>query len=365
MATSNARSASGGLPAVPVIDVGAGGPLRHAELRRLRARALRDDCLRSLPGAAAPFVPALDEAARRWLCRSRSPYLAEIAQIAATLGYSGVWLLNGSYQWGCTALAREEDGAAWLARTLDWPFHGMGRHVDVLRCAAPAGEYFNVTWPGYVGALTAMAPRRFAACINQAPMWRRTQHPWLRAYDLAANALHTLSSISHMPPDQLLRQVFEKCATYGAAKSALESTPVARPVIYVLIGCAPGERCVIERTETGFETHENEASVANDWVRKHPRWEARVSADYFLTSSPEVATARCRARRDALGRCSGLLSRPDFDWVKPPVLNPYTRLAVTMSPAQAILRVAGYEITGGELPKQVTQLLAIEDCAAG
>ena len=120
---------------------------------------------------------------------------------------------------------------------------------------------------------------------------------------------------------------------------------------------------MIERTETGFETHENEASVANDWVRRHPKWEARVSADYFLTSSPEVATARCRARRDALGRCSGLLSRPDFDWVKPPVLNPYTRLAVTMSPAHGALRVAGYEMTGGELPEQVTQLLAIEDCA--
>jgi hypothetical protein len=308
---------------------------------------------------AAPFVPALDEAARHWLSRSRSPYVSEIAQIAATLGFSGVWLLNGSYEWGCTALAREEDGAPWLARTLDWPFSGLGRHVDVVRGEAPAGEYFSVTWPGYAGALTAMAPRRFAACINQAPMWRRTQHPWLRAYDLAANALHTWSSISHIPPDQLLRQVFESCETYGAAKSALESTPVARPVIYVLIGCAPGERCVIERTETGFETHENETSVANDWARNRPKWEARIAANYFLTSSPAAATARCRARRDALAGWPGLLSRPDFEWVKPPVLNPYTRLAVTMSPAHGALRVAGYETRDGGLPEQVTQLLAI------
>jgi hypothetical protein len=359
MATSNARSASDGLPAVPVIDVGDGGALRHAERHRLRARALRDDCLRSLPAAAAPFVPALDEAARRWLSRSRSPYVSEIAQIAATLGFSGIWLLNGSYQWGCTALAREEDDAPWLARTLDWPFPGLGRLADVVRSEAPAGEYFSVTWPGYAGALTAMAPRRFGACINQAPMWRRTQHPWLRAYDLAANALHTWSSISHMPPDQLLRQVFESCETYGAAKSALESTPVARPVIFVLIGCAPGERCVIERTETGFETHENETSAANDWVRQNPKWEARIAANYFLTSSPATATARCRARRDALAAWPEPLSRADFDWVKPPVLNPYTRLAVTMSPAHGALRVAGYEMRDGDLPVKVTQLLAI------
>src|SRR5438270_8924517 len=46
---------------------------------------------------------------------------------------------------------------------------------------------FSVTWPGYAGVLTATAPSRFTACINQAPMYRRTQHPWLRLYDLGAN----------------------------------------------------------------------------------------------------------------------------------------------------------------------------------
>jgi hypothetical protein len=57
----------------------------------------------------------------------------------------------------------------------------------------PAGEYHNITWPGYVGILTASAPGRFAAAINQAPLWRRTRKPWLRPYDLAANALRTWS----------------------------------------------------------------------------------------------------------------------------------------------------------------------------
>jgi hypothetical protein len=40
-----------------------------------------------------------------------------------------------------------------------------------------------------------------------------------------------------------------------------------------LIGCAPGERCVIERTEKGFETREKETSAANDWVPSRPMWE--------------------------------------------------------------------------------------------
>jgi hypothetical protein len=288
--------------------------------------------------------------------RSRSPYVDEIGRIAATLGFSGIWLLNGSYQWGCTSLAREDGGVPWLARTLDWPFSGLGRYADVVHVDSAAGDYFNVSWAGYAGVLTAMAPRRFAACINQAPMWRRTRHPRLRLYDIAANAVHTLANVADMPPDQLLRQAFEGCATYAAAREALEKTPVARPVIYVLVGCAPGERCVIERTETGFVTREDETSAANDWAPPRPMWEARIAASHFLTCSPADAAARCSARRDALAGWGGRLSDSGLDWVKPPVLNPYTRLAVTMSPAHGTLRVAGYELTGGGMPEQVTQL---------
>jgi len=350
---------------IPVIDAGDGGTLRHAVLSPARARALRDDCLTVFPRAIIPFLPVLDGAARHWLTRSCSPYVPEIAQIAATLGFPGVWLLNNSYQWGCTSLAREEEGVPWLARTLDWPFPGLGRHTDVLRTKGPAGEYFSVTWPGYAGVLTAMAPRRFAACINQAPMWRRTRHPWLRFFDMAANALHTWTRVRHMPPDQLLRRVFETCETYAAARGALENTPVARPVIYTLAGCAPGERCVIERTEYGFVTREDRTSAANDWVPSRPEWEARMSSAYFLTASSALAGARCRERQDSLASWSGLLSRDGFDWVKPPVLNPYTRLAVTMCPARAILRVAGFELGNDGVPKQVTQLHEREALRAG
>ena len=66
-----------------------------------------------------------------------------------------------------------------------------------------------------------------------------------------------------------------------------------------------------------------------------------------------------RDRQDALAGWRGPLSRRGFDWVTPPVLNRYTRLAVTMSPARAILRVAGYEMAGAALPEQVTQTCEI------
>lgn len=340
---------------IRMIDVCGGGALRHAAEARTRAQILRDECLASMPRFLRLFLPFLDQGARRWLSRSSSPYVEEIDKIAAMLGVPGVWLLNCTYLWSCTAVAREEEGVPWLARTLDWPFPGLGHHADIVRTHGLAGDYFSVTWPGYAGVLTAMAPARFAACINQAPMLRRTRKKWLRLYDLAANGFHTWANVRHIPPDQLLRRVFETCKTYGAAKEMLEHTPVARPVIYTLIGCAPGERCVIERTETGFKTRENDTSAANDWVPARPMWEARMSAEHFLTMTFDEAMERNAARREALGGWGGRLSQAGFEWVRPPVLNPYTRVAVTMCPARGILRAAGYEITDSDLPKQVTE----------
>jgi hypothetical protein len=347
------------LQTIPIVDLRDGGPPRHARQSAEKARALRDACLGFFPRMVLPLVPALDSAARSWLVRSRSPYLGEIAEIAGLLDFSGVWLLNASYQWACTSLACEQNGVPWLVRTLDWPFVGLGRHVEVARMAGDCGEFYSVTWPGYVGALTAMAPARFAACVNQAPLRRRTAHRWLRAYDFAANALAIWRADGLMPPDQLLRRAFELCADYGAARRMLEHTPVARPVIYVLAGCAANERCVIERTETGFVTREEETSAANDWLPARPGWEGRIGTRRFLTSSFADAASYSRARREALVNSQGALAAPRFDWVREPVLNPYTRLAVAMCPASGILRAVGYETTVAPLPEPVTQMFEI------
>ena len=347
------------LPAIPVIDLRDGGPVRHAERNKASARALRDACLAFFPRAALPFVPALDLISRRWLARSRSPYLPEIARIADALGFSGVWLLNASYQWGCTARASDEDGVPWLLRTLDWPFHGLGRHLEVARMQGAAGDFFSATWPGYVGALTALAPSRFAACVNQAPMRRHTAHRLLRGYDFARNAYAVWRSDGRMPPDQLLRQTFELCADFAAARRLLETVPVSRPAIYVLVGCAAGERCVIERTETGFSSRENDTSAANDWLPCRPGWEGRIGTRRFLTDSFADAAHYSRARRESLVGWSGACAAPGFAWVREPVLNPYTRLAVAMCPARGVLRAIGYEATDTLLPQPVTAVCEV------
>jgi hypothetical protein len=348
------------LTEIPVIDLRDGGAPQHVRQSAERARALRDACLDFFPRTAMPLIPMLDRASRGWLARSRSPYVPEIAQIADLLDFSGIWLLNASYQWGCTARASEEDGVPWLLRTLDWPFAGLGRYAEVAHMRGACGDFYSVTWPGYVGALTAMAPQRFAACVNQAPMRRRTAHRWLRPYDFAINALAIWQSDDLMPPDQLLRQTFEVCADYAAARRMLETTPVARPVIYSLVGGAANERCVIERTEAGFTTREEDTSAANDWLPSREGWEGRIGTRRFLTSSLEDAAGYSRARREALEAFDGSLSASSFDWVREPVLNPYTRLAVAMCPASGILRVVGYDKTEPALPaERVTHICEV------
>lgn len=353
----------GRAPAIPVIDVRDGGPAEHARQRIEQAQALREACLGLFPAAFNRALPLIDRLARRSLERSRSPYVAEIARIAAILESPGVWLLNASYQLACTSLARDEAGVPWLVRTLDWPFHGLGRHVEVAHMRGASGDFFSITWPGYVGALTAMAPSRFAASINQAPLRRRFRHRLLRPHDIVINAVTSMVDGGRIPPDQLLRLVFESCDDFAAARRTLESAPVARPVIFTLVGCAAGERCVIERTETGFVTRESDTSAANDWLPERPGWEGRIGIRRFLSRTYEDARDYSCARREALAAWPGSLDDRSFAWVCEPVLNPCTRLAAVLCPARGILRVAGYEEVGPELPVPVTQVCDLEAAA--
>jgi hypothetical protein len=57
-----------------------------------------------------------------------------------------------------------------LLRVLDWRQPGLGRALIVVRQRGAAGDFANLTWPGFVGVVTAMAPGRFAVALNQPPM---------------------------------------------------------------------------------------------------------------------------------------------------------------------------------------------------
>ena len=231
-------------PTIPLVELGAGGPLRLLERELPRAHALLALARRR---HGRPLLRLGDKVSRAWLARTDNPYRHEILAVSEILGAPGAIMLNLSFEWGCTSGAAPDPSGAGnrLLRVLDWPVDGLGRHVVVARNDAPAGVYFDVTWPGAVGVLTAMAPGRFAAAINQAPMIR---HGLTFAGDWAKNRIAVWHSRA-LPPAHLLRQVFCNAADYSAAREMLADTPIALPALFVLSGCTTFAR--LESDATG------------------------------------------------------------------------------------------------------------------
>src|SRR5215467_437943 len=339
-------------PAIPVIDVRGGGPVAHAKLRRDRMMALRDACFSFVPGFRG-VAPALDRVSSALLARTSSPYLDEIAAISDLAGGGGVWFVNAAYEWGCTTRI-DAAPMPFLWRTLDWPFRGLGRLVEVALQDGGAGIYANVTWPGAVGVLTAVAPGRFAAAINQAPMFRRTRGLLLIPLDVVLNAVETFRDDGCWPAAHLLRHVFDDCATFEAAVEMLSTAPVAKPVLYSIVGAPASQACLIERTQTEAVVRRGDSTIANDW---HPTSPARDG--YWMQRGAYIRGPDDSARRR---KCLEDAPAPDksFSWVREPVLNGFTRLAVEASAASGELRVLGFE-PARRFSARVTRATAILD----
>jgi hypothetical protein len=339
-------------PTIAVIDVREGGPVAHARLRRDRMIALRDECFSIVPGPLRGLTPVLDRLSSSWLARTPSPYIDEIEAISDMADRPGVWFVNASYEWGCTTRV-DAAPAPSLRRTLDWPFPGLGRHVEVALQDGGAGIYANVTWPGAVGVLTGVAPRRFAAAINQAPMFRRTRGLPLFPVDLVLNAVATFREDGRWPAAHLLRYAFDTCETYEDAVEVLSTTPLAKPALFSIVGSGASEACLIERAETESVVRRGDATIANDWHPESPKREGYWMPRGTYIRDPDD----CERRRRCLEEHE---QGGPFEWVCEPVLNPFTRLAVETSAATGELRVVGFEPTRGYASK-VREATAVLD----
>lgn len=282
------------------------------------------------------LLPLGDRMSRGWLAKSGNPFLPEIDAIAASVKVPGAYALNICYEWGCTTGVYARDAGPVLTRVLDWPFPDLGRHVVVAHQRGPAGDFYNATWPGVCGMFQGMAPGRFAATINQAPMRR---HRMTYAGDWAANR-RLMFRNSALPPEHLLRLVFEEAADFAAAKARLSATPVAMPVIYTLSGTSPGEGCIIERTE-------------RDSVIR-PLDGDRVCAGNHFESRLNVLGAGWRPRPiDSAGRVRAARAvqvsaiDADFAWFQPPIANAHSRLAMYGDAAAGTMTLMG---TAGHHP---------------
>jgi hypothetical protein len=213
-------------PEISVIDARDSGPPAVAQIAERQLQGLLDDARRLVPGAVLAIT---DRASRGWLTRSQNPYLVEIDAIALIAGRSGAYTLNTGFEWCCTCgVADDPDGGVRLLRVLDWRQQGLGRALIVAWQRGSAGDFANLTWPGFVGVTTAMAPGRFAVALNQAPMMSRGLS-W--PGDWLAGRIGVWWSRA-LPAAHLLRQVCERCSNYDDALDMLSRTPLCLPAFF-------------------------------------------------------------------------------------------------------------------------------------
>ena len=208
---------------------------------------------------------------------------------------------------------------------LDWLTPGLGRNLVCARVSgAPAGPFVVLTWPGYTGVLQVMAPGRFSAALNQAPMRISSGLYYL---DWASGRRRVWASRATTPA-HLLRDVSETARTFEEAKALLTRTPISTPGIYTLAGTKPGELAVIERLENDARVREGTHVAANHWE----------AAGWYGHARGVDSPGRARQMHTIVPRFG-----EDFGWLTAPVLNDRTRLAAIMDAAGGRLEARGYE----------------------
>ena len=320
------RPSTGALAPIPVHEVGPAFPMETLVLEERRAHALLDAATRYVPRAA---LAALDAVSRRWLARWSNAHLAEIDAIARRLGRPGAYFLSVNYEWGCTCrVGPSPDGAsARLVRVLDWRTPGLGRHVIAAKVNGRSGPFVALTWPGYTGVLQAMAPGRFAAALNQAPMRKPVG---VYPLDWAANRARVWR-MRHPTPAHLLREVLEQAPTFAAARQMLTERPIASPAIFSLAGTKAHQTVVIERTELGRQVHDGRGVAANHWQACGWRGRSR--------GLDSAGRAHHMSRAEV-----GL--EPAFPWLAPPILNARTRLVMVADASEGRLVAQGFKADG-------------------
>ena len=320
---------------IPVIKTGSDYPLQTLEAEPARLHALLDAATRHAPPAA---LRQLDKISRHWLVRWNSPHLSEIDAIAAAVGRPGAYFFSVNYEWGCTTAAKPapDRKSARLIRVLDWRTPGLGRNLIAADVDGPVGRYLTLTWPGYTGILTAMAPGRFTGALNQAPM-RKSFGVFV--LDWAQNRARVWR-MPHQMPGHLLRSVFDEAKDFADARSRLITAPICSPAIFTLAGLRPNETVVIERTETEARVHDGANVAANHW--QAAGWQGRPRG------------------HNSAGRACQMHAIPaefdtTFPWMKPPVLNDRTRLVAMADATQGRLIAQGWEADGpATLPLDIT-----------
>ena len=252
---------------------------------------------------------------------------AEVDAIAALTGVpaeAGL-LVNLSYDvtkvlWGCTAFAVDTPDGPLHARNLDWwTENGLLSQKTLLINYRRGDRSCRVVgWPGFLGALSGLAPGRFAVTLN---------------------AVLSDEPAQMAPPITfLLRSVLTTAATYQDAVAMLTDAPIATDCLLLVTGTQPGEMAIIERTPTRAALRHPENGfliVSNDYRALGVKPDMAAEQELQATSCGRFARVHSLlsyALPRSLRDCMDILR------------DPYVQMGITvqqmvMSPAQAILQV--------------------------
>lgn len=148
---------------------------------------------------------------------------------------------------GCTAFAVDTPSGPLHARNLDWwtAARALNEGTVVTRFInGPAGEFLTVGWPGFVGAFSGVARKRFAVTLNA--------------------VLSDEPGQITLPVVMLIRQVLETAAHFDEAVERLSTTTIATDCLLLVTGPDKGQMVVVERTPT---KHAHRFAVAGEPLR--------------------------------------------------------------------------------------------------
>ncbi len=157
--------------------------------------------------------------------------------ICANLEYElTTCLLKNPFACTSAAFYRPNQGMLHI-RNLDWPGEYVGPYTIKVHYLSHQGEFTAVTWPGFVGIMSAVAKGRFSATIN----WL----PWSNSGLLPA--WFPKPNLLGWPASFLLRYIFERCKTYEEALREIKRKKVVVPVLITLVGPKKEQAVAIER----------------------------------------------------------------------------------------------------------------------
>jgi hypothetical protein len=222
-------------------------------------------------------------------------YRPELRALAREAGSTptSVLLANLAYDLsagatGCSTFAVDAGSGVLHARNLDWNFPRrlLQKHTVIAKVrGAPEGDYALVTWPGFFGGLTAVAPGRFSVSVNFV----------LHEDHAAVTSFLGRAVGGSWPVPWLVRRALDEAKDFKAAVKLLSMAPVLAPVLLTVAGTRRGERVVLERTPTDAVPRKGECV----WVTNHYASKELAASSVDVGADSEGRFAALEARLEA------------------------------------------------------------------